>query len=303
MMPESPIANSIDLDLVRRNTERIARSVGVPVIAVVKSDAYGLGARRVAEAIADLVAGFCVFSLAEANAAKLREVTKNPTLCLYSGPDQTAEDFLAARAQPAVWNVEQATRLKSARPVLAVDLGMQRFACPLPDVERVLAAGECDEAFTHATTVEQARQLYDLLGNRGIRLHAAGSSLLQEPAARLDAVRPGMALFRGTARVSARLIETRDSNRPAGYTGFVTPRFGIILCGYGRGLWAGPCVVNGQRRRILEVGMQTAYVEIGPNDRAGDEVVLLGDGLTEKEIAAAWRTSEHEALVRLARLG
>jgi len=44
-------------------------------------------------------------------------------------------------------------------------------------------------------------------------------------------------------------------------------------------------------------------VEIGPNDRAGDEVVLLGDGLTEKEIAAAWRTSEHEALVRLARLG
>jgi hypothetical protein len=46
MMPESPIAISVDLDLIRRNAERISHQVGMPVIAVVKSDAYGLGARR-----------------------------------------------------------------------------------------------------------------------------------------------------------------------------------------------------------------------------------------------------------------
>jgi alanine racemase len=61
-------------------------------------------------------------------------------------------------------------------------------------------------------------------------------------------------------------------------------------------------MVNGNRRRILEVGMQSAYVEIGKSDRVGDEVVLLGEGLSELEVAGAWGTTEHECLTRLARM-
>jgi alanine racemase len=129
---------------------------------------------------------------------------------------------------------------------------------------------------------------------------AAATSLLDEPRAWLDGVRPGLALYRGAVRVSTRLVEARDSHGPAGYSDFVAPRFGIILAGYSNGLWrSGICLVNGVRRKILEVGMQSAFVEIGERDKAGDEAVLLGDGLTEEHIADVQKTSPHEVIMRL----
>ena len=107
-------------------------------------------------------------------------------------------------------------------------------------------------------------------------------------------------------RVTARLVEARDAPGPAGYGGFVssTGRLGVILAGYSHGVRAGgEVVVNGVRRRVPEVGMQSAFVELGPNDKGGDEVVLLGDGLSVYEVAKAWGTTPHEALFRLATLG
>jgi alanine racemase len=77
----------------------------------------------------------------------------------------------------------------------------------------------------------------------------------------------------------------------------------VIQCGYAQGLRPGPCLVNGQRRRLLEVGMQSTFVEAGPADHPGDPVTLLGHGLTERDIAAAWNVNEHEALLRMCGLG
>jgi alanine racemase len=54
---------------------------------------------------------------------------------------------------------------------------------------------------------------------------------------------------------------------------------------------------------VLEVGMQSAFVECEPSDRPGDEAVLLGDGLSEDEVAAAWGTPPHTVLVQLAGAG
>ena len=65
------------------------------------------------------------------------------------------------------------------------------------------------------------------------RLHAAGTALLGIPEARLDAVRPGLALYRGAVRVSAPLAEVHASAGPVGYSGFTpsTGRHGVILAG------------------------------------------------------------------------
>lgn len=302
-MQSAHVNVKIDLGRVRENVASIAGRCGVDVIAVVKSDGYGLGTRRVAEAIEDLVAGFCVFSVKEAVAATLWEVGRKPTLSLGPSEDVDAGEMAAAGVRPAVWTVEEARRLRQARPVLCVDTGMQRFACPRADVEAVISAGEIDEAFTHATRIEHVELLKSIAGGMGLRLHAAASSLLDEPAARLDAVRPGLAIYRGAARVSGRLAEVRDSGRPAGYTGFIADRFGVILCGYSQGLRRGPCVVNGRRQRVLEIGMQSAFVELAPGDRRGDEVVLLGEGLTEAEVASAWECSEQQVLGILTNAG
>jgi alanine racemase len=302
-MQSAKVQMKIDLGRVRDNVASIAHRCGVDVIAVVKSDAYGLGAVPVVQTISDLVAGFCVFKLREAVEAIKWQVPRRPTISLGPSFDIDPMDLAGAGVRPSVWTVEEAQRLRSARPVLCVDTGMQRFACPPANVDAVIAAGGIDEAFTHATKLEHVELLKSAVAGQRLRLHAAGSSLLDEPAAHLDAVRPGMAMYRGAARVSCRLVEVHDGGRPAGYTEFNADRFGIILCGYSQGLRRGPCMVNGRRQKILEVGMQSAFVEIAPGDRTGDEVVLLGDGLSETEVAAAWQCSEQQVLVTLANAG
>jgi alanine racemase len=293
---------TVDLGRVRRSAEEIRRRCATQVLAVVKADAYGLGARQVARCLADVVDGFVVFSLSESLAAGLQDINK-PILAIGPHPDTDVQEFRAAGVRPSVWTVAEARWLRTADPVLCVDTGMNRFACPPDEIEAVLAAGECREAFTHAIRADQAAQLKQLLGGRGIKLHAAGSALLDEPSASLDAVRPGLALYRGAVRVSSPLVEVHDGGHAAGYTGFNVARFGIVACGYLHGLRTGPCLIGAMRQRVLEVGMQSAYVEIGPGDRPWDEVVFLGDGLTEAEIAADWGTTEHQALLRMARMG
>jgi len=302
MTPSPHVTVRIDLAQVRRNVTSIREKTGVPIIAVVKADAYGLGSDRIVPAISDLVEGWCVFSLMEAARAQLGKTEKD-SLMLGPGNGEDVSEFIAQRVRPAVWDAERSAKYRAARPILSVDTGMQRFACPPAQIEAVIKAGGCEEAFTHATSVQRVHRLLELVGGRGMKLHAAGTSLLDEPQARLDAVRPGLAMYAGAARVSARLVEVHDSTGPAGYSGFVTPRHGVIVCGYSNGFRAGPCIVNGRRSRILEVGMQSAFVELAPGDRVGDEVALLGDGLSETEVAAEWKTSAHEVLVRLCHTG
>ena len=49
--------------------------------------------------------------------------------------------------------------------------------------------------------------------------------------------------------------------------------------------------------------MQTAFVELGPADHLGDEVILLGEGIGESQIASAWGCSPQEVLIRLSGAG
>ena len=135
------------------------------------------------------------------------------------------------------------------------------------------------------------------------RRHAAASSLLATPSAWLDGVRPGLALYHDAVRVSVPLAEVRAVRSPIGYGGFRAARHGVVLAGYAHGLRAGWCLVGGVRRRIREVGMQSAYIELGQDGRPGDEVVLLGDGLGLAELARAWSARPHEVLIALCGAG
>ena len=79
-----------------------------------------------------------------------------------------------------------------------------------------MAAGDCHEAMTHATRPDQAEQLRRFAAvahPRPAVLHAAGSALLDTPAAYFDVVRPGLALYAGAVRVTAPLLEVREADR------------------------------------------------------------------------------------------
>jgi alanine racemase len=300
----APLKVSINLARIRENALAILAQTGVPIIAVVKADAYGVGASEVAGAIADLVHCFYVFDAQEAVTARLWDIAGKRTIAL-NGSWNDPGDYLSHHITPVVWTEDQAAALRNAKPVLSIDTGQQRFACPVENLAQVRKAGDCHEAMTHAVTLSQAQRFAEITaGWDHCFLHAAGTALLDQPVARFHAVRPGLGLYKGAVRVTARLIDARDSKGPAGYTGFVAPRFGVILAGYSQGLRPGPCTVNGQLRRVIEVGMQSAFVEIGPKDRPGDEVILLGNeiGIDEAAVARAWNSSQQEVLVRLTRL-
>jgi alanine racemase len=309
MAPSSHVTVEIDLARIRQNVHDIAARTGVEVIAVIKADAYGLGADAVAAAIGDLVGGFYVFDAAEVVAAKLRGVTDRRALCLF-GASNDAEDYLSLNIQPIVWNTERAANMKRAKPVLALDTGQQRFGCAAGELLGVLKAGDCREVMTHAIHLEQVRLFRRIVeteipaaDRQGLRLHAVGSALLNEKEAWLNGVRPGLALYRDAVRVSTTLVEAKDSVGPAGYTEFIVPRFGVILAGYLQGLRPGPCVVNGRSQKILEVGMQSAFVEIAGTDKVGDAVTLLGEGLEVEGVAESWNVRAQEVLIRLTGAG
>jgi len=295
----------IDLARIRANARDLAARTRTPIWATIKADAYGLGAARVAPALADLVEGFCVFALEEAQAIDLWNLTHKPAIAL--GPPSTLDPapWLAAHVRPAVSTIEQARALAPARPILCVDTGMQRFACPVPDVPAVLDAAPIDEVFTHATRLEHVERLRQATAGRKVRLHAAATALLDEPAARLDATRPGLALYRGAVRTTAPLADVRTSSGLVGYGGWKsqTGHHGAIIAGYSNGLRPGPVLVNGRRQQITEVGMQSAYVTLHPDDQLGDPVTLLGDTLTESDIAFAWSVTPHHALLTMAQMG
>ena len=75
----------IDLDIIRRNFDAVQRKVGVPVMAIVKADAYGHGAIQVARHIKKECAFFGVSSMLEA--MELRKAgLHNPILILGQIP-------------------------------------------------------------------------------------------------------------------------------------------------------------------------------------------------------------------------
>lgn len=287
---------TIDLDRVRASAEAIRRRTGVSLIAVIKADAYGLGAPQVADALAGVADEFAYFSLDEAR------VVARPGLAL--GPPLGDPDaYRALRVRPAISTLADAERFRGIPVAIKVDTSGQRFGCPPDELDALSARCTVHDYFTHATTVEAARRLRETCGHRGRPIHAALSCLLDCPEAWLNAVRPGLALYQGAVRVTTRLSAVHTLTGPVGYTGVFAPRIGVFLAGYSNFVRPGPVLINGRRQQILETGMNTSYVTVDPADRPGDEVILLGDGLTEEELAAHFATRPHEILCRYTSMG
>jgi alanine racemase len=300
-MPPNPnVTVKINLARLRANTQHIAHQTNSKIIAVVKANAYGLGAAKVAETIADLVEAFYVFTPLEAIESDLYARTGKRSIALLADPSML-DQCIAHHIHPAVWSLPAARLFHKAQPALSIDCGQGRFACPSDQAGELLKAASITEAFTHASTPAQASIFANATAAHPCFRHAAGSALLNDPASRFDAVRPGLALYAGVATVTCNLVDARDSTGKAGYTQFQTPRYGVILIGYSNGLRPGPCTVNGNPRRILEVGMQSAFIDLGPHDRAGDPVTLLGGSVTEAALAREWRSTPHEVLLQLTR--
>ncbi len=295
-MRSEDIDVTIDLDRVRASAEAIRAKTGVALIAVVKADAYGLGAVQVTDALASVADEFAYFTIDEA-----REVNR-PGLVMGS-PDGEPAEYRELQLRPTVTERRQAEKFAGLPVAINVDAGMQWLGCKPEQLDDLLSHYEVSEVYTHGNDVSAAGKLRSLVKGRSLRLHVAATSLLDCPEAWLDAVRPGLALYRGAVRVTGRLVAVRETSGPVGYRGFEHGRMGIMLGGYSNHVPPGPVIINGRVQRILEVGMNTTCISVAPSDRAGDEVILLGEALTETELGRELNVRPHEVLCRYTAMG
>ena len=129
-----PTYVKIDLDAIDRNFAAVQKKVGVPVMAVVKADAYGHGAVQVARLLQGKCAFFGVSSMLEA--LELRQAgLQEPILILGRTPVSGFADAIRENIRPTIFCYEDALALSDAAVNLgknapfhfAVDTGMGRI--------------------------------------------------------------------------------------------------------------------------------------------------------------------------------
>jgi alanine racemase len=222
--PDRPTWVRVDLDAIRDNVRALRAIAGVPLMAVLKADAYGHGAVRAARAaLAGGATALAVATLGEART--LREAGIGaPILALgYTPPWQVAQ---AARLGVAITVFDPDTARACAAAAetglhitvhVEVDTGMARtglsseelgpFLRLLADLPGVRVEGlythfaDADAADLNAAAAQLRRfcTALEAITSAGLRppiVHAANSAaLLRLPGARFDMVRPGIACY------------------------------------------------------------------------------------------------------------
>ena len=124
----------IDLDTIAANFDAVRQKAGVPVMAVVKADAYGHGAIQVARHLQDKCAFFGVSSMLEAMELRQAGLTA-PILILGRMPISALSHAIRENVRPTIFHYEdavalseEATRQGKVAPFhFAVDTGMSRI--------------------------------------------------------------------------------------------------------------------------------------------------------------------------------
>lgn len=215
---------TVDLDIIEKNIDAVSKKAGVPVMAVIKADAYGHGAVPVAKILQGKCAFFGVSSISEA--LELRQAgIETPILILGHTPSAAFAQAVAHDIRPAIFSLDGAKALsyaaqklgKSARFHFAVDTGMSRIGFPMCEA----SADACAEAarlpgifaeglFSHYATADcadlsrakaQAKRFDDfiaMLRQRGVTIplcHMNNSAGLMNFGGSYDMVRSGIVTY------------------------------------------------------------------------------------------------------------
>lgn len=214
----------IDLDAIHRNFDAIRAKAGVPVMAVVKADAYGHGAVQVARTLQKKCAFFGVSSILEA--LELRQAgLRNPILILGHTPVNAYPTAILESIRPTIYRWEDALALSQAAEEtgmeaafhFAVDTGMSRIGFQATEEDADICAkiaalpGLVSEGiFSHFATADcedltrsrqQAQRFEDfceMLRQRGVEItirHLDNSAGLMNFGQHYDMVRSGIVTY------------------------------------------------------------------------------------------------------------
>ena len=214
----------IDLDAILHNFQAVRQKAGVPVMAVVKADAYGHGAIQVARLLEGHCAFFGVSSMLEALELRYAGL-RTPILILGQTPVNAFPQAIRMGIRPAIFCWEDALELYRASMEegleapfhFAVDTGMSRIVFQPTEESAELCARfaqlpglKAEGLFSHFATADcadltrskkQARLFADfdeMLRARGIRIpirHLDNSAGIMNFDCRYEMVRSGIVTY------------------------------------------------------------------------------------------------------------
>ena len=186
----------IDLDAIRHNIRAVHERAGVPVMAIIKADAYGHGAVEIARHIDGDCAFFGVSSILEALELRQAGIEK-PILILGYTPVAAFPEAIRQSIRPAIFRYEDALALSQAAMALgmtakfhiAVDTGMSRIGFQVTPEEADICARiaalpnvEAEGLFSHLATADcadltRARHQAALFDQFDEMLHSRGVTI------------------------------------------------------------------------------------------------------------------------------
>ena len=159
---------NIDMDAILANFDAVQSKTKVPIMAIIKADAYGHGAVQIARLLEDRVAFFGVSGVGEALELRQSGLEK-PILILGHTPTSAYPQIVGLGIRPAIFCREDAELLSrealrqrtTAKFHFAVDTGMSRlgFQCTREDAAvcaevAKLPGLEAEGLFSHFATAD-----------------------------------------------------------------------------------------------------------------------------------------------------
>ena len=262
----------IDLKALKENLKRIKAEAGVPVLAVVKADAYGHGLIPCAKAAVEAGADYLGVALLEEAFALREGGVKAPLLAWLNPPGLDFAKAVSLNIDLGVSSLatfDEVNALPGARIHLKVETGMGRNGFSTEwaelltrDLSKVVGVmthfARADEP-NEAQNSEQLRNFDDRVaelvgkGVKPIRHISNTAATLSNVAARYDMVRVGIAMyglsplgrnenFKPIMKVRAKLVLVKEmpAGHPIGYGATVTTdcdtKIGIVGMGYADGI-------------------------------------------------------------------
>ena len=266
----------VDMDALASNMDAIREKAGVPIMAVVKADAYGHGAVQVARLLQDKCAFFCVSSILEAMELRQAGLTK-PILLLGYTPADAYPTAIREGIRPTIFRLEDALALSRAaqeaelpaRFHFAVDTGMSRIGFQVTESD--------------ADTCAEIAKLPGLYAE-GLFSHFATADCADLTRAKAQAER--FAAFDELLRKRGLSIPIRHLNNSAGLMNFKTPyemaRSGIITYGLYPSDEVDPGLLS--LRPALQWLSRVSHVKTLP---AGREISYGGTYITKADTVVA----------------
>lgn len=328
---------TIDLDALRSNWRALdARSEG-ETATVVKADGYGLGAPRVARALARAGARRFFVALAEEGAALREALGPGPEICVFSGHMPGDTDMINDLSLvPMINNIDQMLRHVEALPGapfgIQLDTGMNRLGmepaewAALRDIALaqnpvlVMSHLACADDAAHPMNARQLQAFREMTDGIDVpRSLAATGGIHLGPDYHFDLTRPGVGLYGGLPFVDATpvvtlevpVIQVRElePGETVGYGNSFTAsrpsRIATISAGYGDGILRGmgprASLMAGETRCPVagRISMDLIGVDVTDAPELPDRLELLGQHQSIDTLAGWADTIGYEILTSL----